>query len=265
VRSLLLSGAAAAALTGAVALAVTLGGDGEPATAPVAATPVAATPQVAEQLARPSEDEGLPFDGWADGYPSHAVTALTPTLAVHATPDGQQTHELSRFRASGAPLTLLLLDVADDWLQVNLPVQPNGSTGWVRRDQVEVAAVRYRVDVSLSQHELRLYDLDTLVETYPVGVGTAAAPTPGGLFSITELLEPTNSDGSYGPFAFGLNASSEVLTEYAGGEPWVGIHGTNEPESVGRDTSHGCLRLTNDDITELAGLLPLGTPVRVLT
>ena len=270
-RSLLRSGAvrpAGAALAVAALLGgalVVLGGPDE--TAPATATPAAAVaPVTSDRLAEPaSEAEPLPFDGWADGYPSHAVTSLVPTLTVHASPAGPVAHELAQTRPSGAPLTLLLLDVEDEWLQVNLPVRPNGSTGWVRRDQVEVAAVRHRVDVSLSRHELRVYDLDTLVETYPIGVGTDATPTPGGVFSVTELIEPTNPDGLYGPYAFGLTGFSATLTEYAGGEATIGIHGTDEPDSVGRDTSHGCIRLRNDDITELAGLLPLGTPVRILT
>ncbi len=268
-RSLLRSGAVRPA-GAALAVAALLGGGvlvltGSDEAAPAAAAPAAVAPVTSERLAEPvSEAEPLPFDGWADGYPSHAVTSRVPTLTVHASPAGPVAHELAQTRPTGAPLTLLLLDVEGDWLQVNLPVRPNASTGWVRRDEVEVAAVRHRVDVSLSRHELRLYDLDTLVETYPVGIGTEASPTPGGVFSVTELIEPTNPDGLYGPYAFGLTGFSETLTEYAGGEAAIGIHGTDEPDSVGRDTSHGCIRLRNEDVTELAGLLPLGTPVRIL-
>jgi lipoprotein-anchoring transpeptidase ErfK/SrfK len=44
----------------------------------------------------------------------------------------------------------------------------------------------------------------------------------------------------------------------------IGLHGTNEPDSIGRDVSHGCIRLRNRDITALAEKLPLGTPVRIL-
>jgi lipoprotein-anchoring transpeptidase ErfK/SrfK len=265
VRSLLLSGVGAVAGTAVLALVVTTATGSETETAPlpgavVAAAPAASTPGAPAQEA----DDRLPFDGWGDGYPSHAVTARIPSLKVHESPDGPVAHELAQVRPSGAPLTLRLLDVEEAWLQVDLPVRPNGSTGWVRRDHVDVTAVRYRVDVSLSQHELRVYDLGELMTTYPVGVGTEAAPTPGGTFSITELVQPTNADGMYGPYAFGLSGFSEVLTEFAGGEAAIGIHGTNDPASIGSDASHGCIRMHNEDVSELAELLPLGTPVRIL-
>jgi hypothetical protein len=44
----------------------------------------------------------------------------------------------------------------------------------------------------------------------------------------------------------------------------VGIHGTNEPQGLGTDVSHGCIRIGNDAIVRLAKTLPLGTPVDVV-
>ncbi len=55
-----------------------------------------------------------------------------------------------------------------------------------------------------------------------------------------------------------------MLTSFNGGDGVIGIHGTNDPSSVGRDVSHGCIRLRNADVTYLAERLPLGTPVRIL-
>ncbi len=44
----------------------------------------------------------------------------------------------------------------------------------------------------------------------------------------------------------------------------LGIHGTNDPaHSIGERVSHGCIRMRNEDIDYLAGLLPLGTPVEI--
>ena len=42
------------------------------------------------------------------------------------------------------------------------------------------------------------------------------------------------------------------------------IHGTNEPWTIGQNVSSGCIRLTNDDITDLFNLTPIGTKVVVL-
>ena len=62
-------------------------------------------------------------------------------------------------------------------------------------------------------------------------------------------------------FAFGLSGFSETLTSFRGGDGVIGIHGTDEPEALGTDVSHGCVRVDNDVITSMAGLIPLGTPV----
>jgi lipoprotein-anchoring transpeptidase ErfK/SrfK len=88
-------------------------------------------------------------------------------------------------------------------------------------------------------------------------------PTPTGRYYLTDLLAPRNPAGFYGPYAFGLSAHSPVYTAFAGGDGQVGIHGTDQPELLGRDVSHGCLRVANDVIRRLAKLVPLGTPVLI--
>jgi lipoprotein-anchoring transpeptidase ErfK/SrfK len=57
-----------------------------------------------------------------------------------------------------------------------------------------------------------------------------------------------------------------VLESFAGGEGVIGIHGTNGPELVGTDVSHGCIRMLDADVTRLVTEfgLPLGTPVQIL-
>ncbi len=42
-----------------------------------------------------------------------------------------------------------------------------------------------------------------------------------------------------------------------------GIHGTNDPSSIGRSVSHGCIRMYNQDVTQLAATIPIGTPVTI--
>ena len=135
---------------------------------------------------------------------------------------------------------------------MQLPVRPN-------------AGMAYRLDVQRSEHRLLVYRFGTLVHTYPVGIGTTTTPTPGGTFYLRELLKPPTAGGPYGPFAYGLSGFSNTLTSFDGGGGVIGIHGTDHPELVGTDVSHGCIRLRNADITVLAHELPLGTPVRILT
>lgn len=157
------------------------------------------------------------------------------------------------------PLTFLIKDepTTDDcqWMEVYLPERPNFSTGWVKRADVEVEAHSYRVEVNLSDFNLKAYEGDKLVLDVPVGVGEENHPTPGGTYYITELLQPPDPNGTYGPYAFGLSGHSEKLESFNGGKAQLGIHGTNQPDKIGTNVSSGCIRLHNEDITTLANLL----------
>jgi lipoprotein-anchoring transpeptidase ErfK/SrfK len=67
----------------------------------------------------------------------------------------------------------------------------------------------------------------------------------------------------WGAHAFGISASSDVLDEFIGGIGQIGVHGTNDPSSIGQNVSSGCIRLPNEVIDELIDLLPLGTPLHI--
>ena len=109
---------------------------------------------------------------------------------------------------------------------------------------------------------LRVYNLDDLWVETSIAVGTGDTPTPVGEFYLLELVRPPDPDGAYGPFAFGLSGFSEVLESFGESETAIiGLHGTNEPASIGTDVSSGCIRLPNEVIEELAVTLPLGTPI----
>ena len=192
---------------------------------------------------------------------AYAVTATVPDVAVHESPGGAVLDTLANPLPSGAPRTFLLADpaTAGEWLEVWVPVRPNGTRGWVRASEVELAEVGYRLEVSTADNELMLLEDGEPVRTFPVATGTGDTPTPLGTFFLTELLEPTNR--GYGPYAYGLSGFSEVLSDFGGGPGQIGLHGTEDAGSIGRAASHGCIRLANEDITELAELLPLGTPV----
>lgn len=218
--------------------------------APTGGSPEPTTPA-------PSESEPV--------FPAYGVTATSAKVDVYSGPDGDVVQTLSSPQPSGAPLTFLLDGRDGDWLKVLLPVRPNGSTGWIRASDGDVLGLPYRIDVSRGEHVVRLYRFGELVDTYPAGIGTENTPTPGGVFYLKELLAPTNEDGAYGPYAYGLSGFSTTLDSFAGGDAVIGLHGTNNPSSVGRDVSSGCIRLRNADITALADLLPLGTPVHILT
>ena len=169
------------------------------------------------------------------------------------------------------------VDPAADWLNVLLPVRPNGSDGWVRRRDVTLTANEFRIDVELTAHRLRVFDGDERVMEAPIGVGTTNTPTPGGAFYIRSLIAST--DPVYGTYAFGLSGFSEVHETFNGGPGDIGIHGTNDPGTIGTDVSNGCIRLEDGNVVRLAEILPeatgaqsdapaittgLGVPVRII-
>lgn len=206
-----------------------------------------------------------------ESWESMIATASGDSVDVYAAPDDAEpsqtiTAEEVVSLPGEIPLTFLVVQRQEDWVQVNLPVRPNGSTGWLRSDTVTFTTTEFSVEVLLSEHLLRLHKAGAVVMEVPVGVGRAEVPTPGGVYYIKELLQPPTPGGPYGAYAYGLSGYSPVLESFAGGEGVIGIHGTNEPELVGTDVSHGCIRLLDSDITRLVEEfgLPLGTPVEIV-
>lgn len=184
-------------------------------------------------------------------------------IALHDGPDGATTRTLAAATEFGSPVSLLVTEAQPGWVKVLVPGRPTGATAWVNADDVELRQVTTLVHVDLAARTLTLYDAGQVVLTTPVAVGSPEAPTPTGTFSVTDKLQTPNAGGAYGPYAFGLSGRSEVLTEFAGGDGQIGIHGTNDPASIGNDVSHGCIRVPNDVIEQLEQILPLGTPVVV--
>jgi lipoprotein-anchoring transpeptidase ErfK/SrfK len=110
----------------------------------------------------------------------------------------------------------------------------------------------YEIVVKLNEHKLFLFKNNRLVKEYLVAVGKPATPTPKGLFLIKNKVE--NPGGEFGSRWLGLNTTTGHY----------GIHGTNEPESIGKSVSHGCIRMFNHDINELASLVKVGTIVKII-
>jgi lipoprotein-anchoring transpeptidase ErfK/SrfK len=196
---------------------------------------------------------------------SLVARSLVPKIKVYSSPTGAaSTQTLASPVSSGGPLVFLVQERKSDRLRVLLPVRPNESQGWVRAADVKLSQLNYRITVSTKKHELSLYRAGKVVMQEPVGLGKGTTPTPGGVFYLKELLRPSNPRGAYGPYAYGLSGYSNVLNEFLGGDGQIGIHGTSDPSSVGKDVSHGCIRMRNAAITKLAKMLPLGVPVQMI-
>lgn len=195
---------------------------------------------------------------------SLVAEAAVPRVPVFREPDAREPFlRLERQGAFGEPRVFLVQQERDEWLQTLLPMEPNGSEGWIRARDVTLSEHTYRIRVDLSGRRLTVYEGDRIALRETVAVGQPNAPTPTGLFFTTVLVKPDDPSGPYGRYAYGLSAYSEVYEEFAGGPGQVAIHGTNAPSLIGQAVSHGCIRMENPAITRLARTVPLGTPVRI--
>ncbi|MGF1647581.1 MAG: L,D-transpeptidase [Kineosporiaceae bacterium] len=193
-----------------------------------------------------------------------AVAVLDADVAIHSAPEGDTLTTLTATTPLGTTRVLRVIAASPDgaWLQVRVPARPNNSDGWVAAQDVSVQAVRHHITVDLSDRELVLFEDGVEVMAATVAIGTSQNPTPTGEFFLTDKLS-TDPDGAYGPYALGVAAWSETLSEFAGGDGQIGLHGTNEPGLLGQEVSHGCIRVANDVIEALAAELPLGVPVDI--
>jgi hypothetical protein len=107
------------------------------------------------------------------------------------------------------------------------------------------------ITITLSIRRLNFYEGGRLVKSYPVGVGKPSTPTPTGTFRIREKV--MHPGGALGTRWMGLSIP--------GGN--YGIHGTNNPPSIGGYVSNGCIRMYNHDVEELFPKVMIGTVVEI--
>ena len=150
-------------------------------------------------------------------------------------------------------------DDGTTWFHVRLPIRPNGSTGWVRGDEVRTQVRHEQIVVDLSAHHLRRIDAGRTVDDLSVGVGAPSTPSAPGRFFVWARVPTGDPTGPYGVFVLGLSGFSNVITEWVGGGR-MAIHGTADPSDRGHDVSHGCVRVYNPQMEDLTDV-PLGTPV----
>jgi lipoprotein-anchoring transpeptidase ErfK/SrfK len=148
------------------------------------------------------------------------------------------------------------------WYRVQLPLRPNGVVGYVRASAVGVGRVRTRIVVDLSSREVTLFQNGRATIRTRAAIGSSATPTPTGTFYVNQRLIPNDPSGPFGPGAIGISAFSNVLTGWTQGGP-IAIHGTNQPSSIGRSVSNGCIRVPNDVLRRMFQAALAGTPVLV--
>jgi lipoprotein-anchoring transpeptidase ErfK/SrfK len=194
------------------------------------------------------------------------VAAAPRGVMARRRPGGAVVARFGAKNVNGYPTVFGVLGAVVDrtckarWYRVQLPVKPNGATGFVPAAPLELQTVRSRIVVDVSERRLTLLERGKSILVATVAVGTAATPTPTGRYYVNQRLVPTDPSGPFGPGAVGISAFSNVLTGWAQGGP-VAIHGTNEPWSIGHAASNGCIRLPNATLKKVFAAALAGTPV----
>ncbi len=201
------------------------------------------------------------------GTANSSFAAIVKSRAQVYRKSGRQ--PLAHFRKlnqNGYPTTFSIVGAivnktcSASWYRVKLPMHPNGVVGYVRPAEVLVERVTTRIVIDVSARVLAFYRGRKLVLRTPVAVGSPSTPTPIGRFYVNQRLRTINAGGPFGPAALGVSAFSNVLTGWTQGGP-IGIHGTNQPWSIGRAVSNGCIRVPNATLQRIFDATAGGSPV----
>jgi lipoprotein-anchoring transpeptidase ErfK/SrfK len=197
-----------------------------------------------------------------------ATALATPngTIPVFDGPNGMQVRTTGFWY--GYPQTMPIVEDQGAWLRIMLPERPNGSTGWVRREDVAVSSTAYRIVIRLPETRLYVYKDGFELFSAPVGIGKDSTPTAPGSFYVAVIEKP--GPHGYGPIVLDTSGHSEAIRSWQGmGDAITAIHGPISASSdaqigtTGARISNGCIRMHEVDQLKL-DVIPLGTPVDIV-
>jgi lipoprotein-anchoring transpeptidase ErfK/SrfK len=146
------------------------------------------------------------------------------------------------------------------WGRVALPYTWPHRHGWIPLRGLHRSRTFVEVHVDLSQHRVRVTKFGKTLVAARAATGASASPTPAGRYFVTDRI-PFGAGSALGSFAFGISGIQPHLPAGWSGGNQLAIHGTNDPSSIGRSASAGCVRVSERTLHHLLPLLRLGTPV----
>lgn len=122
-----------------------------------------------------------------------------------------------------------------------------------------------KIIIDKSTNRLHYYQDEVLLKTFPVATGRSPSLTPEGNFTVViKLVNPYYARGGIAGGTPQNPLGYRWLGLSVGGGGVYGIHGTNNPASIGTYASAGCIRMYNQDVNWLYNHTPLGTPVQIV-
>jgi lipoprotein-anchoring transpeptidase ErfK/SrfK len=156
----------------------------------------------------------------------------------------------------------------------NSIVSKNNTTSTVNPVATQVAAkslspiADVNLVLQLNERKVYVYKGSQIVATYPVAIGKKGRETPTGEWQVMEtLVNPgwTNfNTGKMMPPGKNNPLGSRWIGFWTDGKDTIGFHGTNQPNSIGKAVSNGCVRMYDKDVQALYPLIKVGTIVRVV-
>ena len=178
-------------------------------------------------------------------------------------PNGRALHRLARRTEFGSRMTLNVLKIRGRWLQVASAQLPNHRRAWIPRSRVALRGTDVDIVVDRSRRRASLRRDGRVVMRFVVAVGRPGNETPLGRFAVTDKLHPNDATSPYGCCAIALTGHQTKLEPGWPGGDRLAIHGTPQPETVGRAASLGCMRAHEKPLQKLVRSVPLGAPVFV--
>ena len=224
-------------------------------------------------------------DPLAKNAPAHAYVITAADVAgpfgpdvgedfvkLAALPNGPQFNSplealSERFHMSQALMTALNPGINFSVANQTIAVVDDAPPGFAKGDVA-------RVEVAKSDASVRAFDhADKLIAFYPATVGSTERPSPSGTHKVVGVAR--NPDYTYDPskLKWGPRSAGKLVVKPGPNNPvgmvWIdlnapsyGIHGTPDPDNIGKTASHGCVRLTNWDAVALAAGVQPGVTVQ---
>jgi lipoprotein-anchoring transpeptidase ErfK/SrfK len=209
---------------------------------------------------------GAPVRSWVDRLTKRF--ARTPADATLAFRDQRPVVKRERTGRSLDGKALTRRVIAALRANTRLPVRVHTH---VVRPEVTADAFGEVIVIDRSANRLSLYDGAKLDRSFPVATGQSVYPTPQGTFHIVVKWKnpwwypPVNDDWAKGLKPVPPGPSNPLGTRWMGiSSPGVGIHGTDEPTSIGYSASHGCIRMQVPDAEWLFDHVDVGTTVHIV-
>lgn len=206
---------------------------------------------------------------------TYSLTAIVPQPSLHTSPGGATFMPTFNGTALppvnptvfGNPLVYRVLagtpDDASGWAQVYVPARPNGTTAWVQTSQFQWGSSNRSIVINVGNNTVTVYEGDSVLLTTNAVTGKSGSPTPIANGWVEEIM--AGPSAAYGPRLLSLGLFSNALNSFGGSVPKIALHGTNNPSLMGQYASNGCIRVPNDVITQIAGMVSPGSKVTIVS